>query len=198
VRIIVAGKWAVTAALAFLVLPPPCGGKTLAMVGGKAITEVDVEASLGYLPRGGALRDATEALVEREIILALARAKALSVSADEVSRARALAARAYPPPAGAGGADSRATIAEDILISKYIDLYVFPRVRVDEETLTNFFVENAASFIKRPPRDRNALEKVFPRYRNEVLYRYVKREIRRILTETGNEARAELAVEIRI
>jgi hypothetical protein len=85
-----------------------------------------------------------------------------------------------------------------MLISKYIDLYVFPRIKADEETLTNYFVDNASSFIKRPPRDRVTLEKIYPQYRNEVLYRYVKREIGRILAEVGNEARAGLSVEIGI
>jgi hypothetical protein len=184
VRIAALGNRLAAAALALLALSPPCGGKTLATVDGKAITEADVTA--------------TEALVEREIVLALARAKALTVSREEVSRAVTLAARAYPPPAGSGGAASRQYIAEEILISKYIDLYVFPRIKADEETLTNYFVRNAGSFIKRPPRDRATLEKIYPRYRNEVLYRYVKREIGRLLAKAANEARAGLSVEIRI
>lgn len=197
-RIDAASKWAAAAAIVLLALPPSCFGKTLATVNGKAVTEADVTAFLGYLPRGAELREATEALVEREVILAVARAKALTVSPEEVSRAATLAARAYPPPAASGDAASRKYIAEEILISKYIDLYVFPRVKVDEETLTNYFIENAKSFARRPPRDRAALKKIFPRYRNEVLYRYVKREIRHILAETGNEARAGLSVEILI
>jgi hypothetical protein len=184
--------------LSLLALSLPCGGKTLATVDGRVITEADVTSFLGYLPRGGALREATEALVEREIVLALARVKALSVSEEEVSRATTLAARAHPPPAGYGGAASRKYMAEELLISKYIDLYVYPRVRADEETLNEYFIDNASSFMKRPPRDRAALEKMYPQYRNEVLYRYVKREIGRILTEAGNEARSGLAVEIRI
>lgn len=197
-RIAALAKRFAAAALALLALSPPCAAKTLATVDGKAVTEADVAAFLGYLPRGGALREATEALVEREIILALARVKALTVSPEEVSRAVTLATRAHSPPAGSGGAASRQYIAEEILISKYIDLYVYPRIKADEETLTEYFVDNAASFLKRPPRDRAAREKIYPRYRNEVLYRYVRREIRRLLAETGNEARARLAVEIRI
>ena len=184
--------------LTLLAFSIPCGGKTLATVDGRAITEADVTSFLGYLPRGGALRDATEALVEREIVLALARAKALSVSEEVVSRAVTLAARAHLPPAGSGGAASRKYIAEELLISKYIDLYVYPRIKADEETLSDYFVNNASSFIKRPPRDRAALKKIYPQYRNEVLYRYVKREIRRILTGAGKDARGELEVEIYI
>jgi hypothetical protein len=80
VRITAPGKRLAASALALLALSPPCGGKTLATVDGKAITEADVTAFLGYLPRGGTLREATEALVERQIILALARGKALTVS----------------------------------------------------------------------------------------------------------------------
>jgi hypothetical protein len=183
--------------LALLALSPPCGGETLATVGGRAITEADVSAFYGHLPRGEALREATAALVEREIILALARGKALTASPEEVTRAISLAARAHSPPAGAGGA-SRRFIAEEILVAKYIDLYIYPRVKVDEKALTEYFVGHAASFVKRPPRGRAALEKIYPKYRNEVLYRYVKREIERLLAEAGNEARAALGVEIRI
>ncbi|HUU57006.1 MAG TPA: hypothetical protein VMW93_06675 [bacterium] len=196
-RIAALAKGTAAASLVLLALSPPCGGETLATVGGKAVTEADVSALLGYLPRGEALRAATEALVEREIILALARGKALTASPEEVSRAVSLAARAHSPPAGSGGTASRQYIAEEILISKYIDLYIFPRIKVDEETLTEYFIGNAASFLKRPPRDRAALEKIYPQYRNEVLYRYVKREIERLLVEAGNEARAGLVVEIR-
>lgn len=181
-----------------LALYTPCAAKTLATVDGKAITEVDVSAFLGYVPSGAALREATEALVEREIILSLARSKALSVSSEEVSRAVTLAARAHLPPAGAGGTASRQYIAEELLISKYIDLYVYPRIKADEKTLTAYFVDHAGNFMKRPPRDRAALKEMFPRYRNDVLYRYVKREIARLLAEEGNEARAGMAIEIRI
>ena len=197
-RVTAHGTWAIAAALAALALAAPCGGKTLAMVDGKAITDADVSAFFGYLPRGGALREATEALVEREIILALARGKALSVSPEEVSRAASLAARAHLPPAGSGGAASRKYIAEELLISKYIDLYIFPRIKLDEETLTAYFLDHPGAFLKRPPRDRAALKKMFPSRRNEVLYRYVRREIERLLVEAANEGRAGLGVEIRI
>ena len=196
-RIAALAKRLAAASLVLLALSPPCVAKTLATVGGKAVTEADVSAFLGYLPRGEGLREATEVLVEREVILALARGKALTASPEEVSRAVSLAARAHSPPAGSGGTASRQYIAEEILISKYIDLYVYSRIKADEETLIEYFVDNAASFLKRPPRDRAALEKIYPRYRNEVLYRYVKREIERLLVEAGNEARAGLAVEIR-
>lgn len=197
-RIAAPAKRVAPVLLTLLALSPPCGAKTLATVDGKAVTEADVAAFAGYLPRGGALREATEALVEREIVLALARAKALSVSADEVSRAVTLAGRAHLPPAGSGGAASRKYIAEELLISKYIDLYVYPRIKADEETLTEYFVAHASSFLKRPPRNRAALEEIYPRYRNEVLYRYVKREIGRIMSEAGKDARAKFAVEIYI
>jgi hypothetical protein len=189
---------AAAAGLALLALSPPSGGETLATVGGRAITEADVSAFYGYLPRGEALREATAALVERETILALARGKALTASPEEVARAVALAARAQFPPAGAGGDASRRFIAEEILVAKYIDLYIYPRVKVDEKALAEYFVGHASSFVKRPPRGRAALEKIYPKYRNEVLYRYVKREIERLLAEAGNEARAALGVEIRI
>jgi hypothetical protein len=183
---------AVAAALA----PPPAEARTLAVVGGKALTETDVLAVHGYLPQGPALREAVEELVEREIVLALARGKALGASSGEVDRAAALATKAFRPPFPTNSEAYRRRLAEEITIAKYLDRYMYPRVAVTDEALRAYFVARPGEFMKRPPRDRAALEKLFPRYRNEVLYRYVKAELRRLLAEAAREARPSLNVEI--
>lgn len=173
-------------------------GTTLATVGGETITEADVAAALGYVPSGPALRETVDGLVEREIVLALAERKGLDTSSAEVTRAAALAARAHLPAFSLSAESYRRRLAEEITISKYIDLYVYPRIKADEETLQNYFVRNASRFVKRPPADKAALKKLFGPRRNEVLYSYVKREIKKILAENAHDARAELGVEIYI
>jgi hypothetical protein len=173
-------------------------GKVLASVGGEVVTEADVVAAADHLPSGRALRGIVEGLVERKIVLALARDKALGASSDEVNRALALAEKAYPPGADVDSASLRKSLADEIVVAKYIDLYVFPRINVGEELLLEYFLKRPSVFIKRPPRDRVALKKLFPRYRNEVLYRYVRAEIERLLQEAGNDARSSLNVEIYI
>lgn len=191
-------KNVIGAAVASLALCPPSWGTTLASVGGKVITDADVTLVLGYLPEGRALREAVAALVERELILTLAKKKALAASADEVARAATLAAKAHRPRAEIDRDLLRRHLEEEIVIKKFIDLYVYPRVRVEEGALRAYFTARPSVFMKRPPRDHAALERLYPRYRNEVLYRYVKKEIRRLLAEAGNKARADLAVEIYI
>jgi hypothetical protein len=173
-----------------------CGGKTLASVGGEAITDGDVIAAAGYMPKGEKLREVVGGLVERKIIFMLGKSKALAASADEVNRAATLTARAFAPAGKVDGTAYRRYLAEEIVISKYIDLYVFPQIKADEEKLTEYFLKKPGLFIKRPPQDRAALKKMFPAYRNEVLYRYVRAEVARLLRESGNEARAVLNVEI--
>lgn len=177
-------------------LAAACRGKALASVEGDVIDEGDVIAAAGYLPKGEKLREVVDGLIERRIILSLAENKALGASDDEVNRAAALAAKAYRPTGSADAATFRRYLAEEIVISKYIDLYVFPRIKADEETLTAYFLRRPDLFIKRPPQNRATLKKMFPRYRNEVLYRYVHAEVGRLLREAGNEARAGLDVEI--
>ncbi|NIT36534.1 MAG: hypothetical protein GTN49_08540 [candidate division Zixibacteria bacterium] len=185
-------------AIASLALCPPSWGTALASVGGEVITDVDVTLALGYFPEGGALREAVTALVERKIILTLAKNKALAASAEEVSRAATLAAKAHRPPPEIDRDLSRRYLEEEVVIKKFIDLYVYPRIRVEEGALRAYFAARPSAFMKRPPRDRAALERLYPQYRNEVLYRYVKKEIRRLLVEAGNKARADLAVAVYI
>jgi len=185
---------AITAALT----AAPAEARTLALVGDDAVTEADVLAVHGYLPQGPALREAVDELVEREIVLTLARGKALGASAEEVDRTAALAAKAFPPPFPTNSEGYRRRLAEEITIAKYIDRYMYPRIKVTEEALQEYFVARPGEFIKRPPRDRAALEKLFPAHRNEVLYRYVKAELRKLLAEAAREARASLNVEIYI
>lgn len=197
-RVKIYWKKIIAAAVASLALCPPSWGTALASVGGKVITDADVTLAFGYLPEGGALREAVAALVEREIILTLAKKKALAASAEEVARAATLAAKAHRPPAEIDRGLLRRHLEEEIVIKKFIDLYVYPRVRVEEGALRAYFAARPSVFMKRPPRDRAALESLYPQYRNEVLYRYVKNEIRRLLAEAGNKARADLAVEIYI
>ena len=180
----------------FAALAAACAGKALASVGGEVIGEGDVIAAVGYLPKGGKLREVVDGLVERKIILSLAKNKALAASGDEANRAAALAAKAYRPTGNVDAATFRRYLAEEIVISKYIDLYIFPRIKADEETLLAYFLKRPGLFLKRPPQDRAALKKMFPRYRNEVLYRYIRAETGRLLRESGNAARAGLNVEI--
>ncbi len=186
---------ALAALVMYAALAAPCRGKTLASFGSEVITEGDVIAAVGYLPKGETLREVVDGLVERKIILSLAKNKALGASSDEVTRTTALAVKAYQPTGAVDAATFRRYLAEEIIISKYVDLYVFPRIKVDDERLLAYFLERPSLFVKRPPRDRAALKKLFPRRRNEVLYRYVRAEIERLLRESGNEARAGLKVE---
>jgi hypothetical protein len=172
--------------------------KVLASVGDEIVTDADVIAAVGYLPSGRALRSTVEKLVEREIILELAKKKALAASRDEVNRALALAVKTHRLGVEVDLANFRKSLAEEIVIAKYIDLYIFPLIGVGEETLRAYFLKRPSLFMKRPPRDRDALEKLFPRHRNEVLYQYVRAEISRLLKETGNTARSDLNVEIYI
>jgi hypothetical protein len=172
-----------------------CRGKVLASVAGELITDADVIAAVGYAPKGEALREAVETWIQREVVLSLAKEKALAASSDEVNRAAALAAKAHRIEGDVDGASFRGYLAEEIVIAKYIDLYVFPRIKVDDKILLGYFLERPSLFVKRPPRDRAALEKLFPPHRNEVLYRYVRAEMERLLREEGNEARAGLDVE---
>lgn len=189
-------KEAFCALFILLTFGAPSRGEVLASVGERVITEADVVAALGYMPKGEALREAVRGLVEREIILAVAESKALGASADEVTRAAALAAKAHRRPGDINSESFRRYLAEEIVIAKYIDLYIFPRIETEDEALLEYFLERPSLFVARPPRDRAALKKLFPRYRNEVLYRYVQREIKRLLRITGNESRATLGVEI--
>jgi hypothetical protein len=177
---------------------PAAFGTALASVDGKTITEADVTAALGYVPSGPALRETVDGLVEREIVLALAKRKGLGATSDEVTRAAALAARAHLPGFSLSSESYRRRLAEEITISKYIDLYVYPRIQADEESLQDYFIKNASRFVKRPPADKAALKKLFPPRRNEVLYRYVKSRIKKILAESAHDARGELGVEVYI
>ncbi len=173
-------------------------GKVLASVGDEIVTDAEVIAAVGYLPSGRALRSTVEKLVERQIILEVAKKKALAASRDEVNRTLALAVKTHKPGAGVDLANFRRSLAEEIVIAKYVDLYIFPLINVGEEALRAYFLKKPSLFMKRPPRDRDALEKLFPRYRNEVLYHYVRAEIGRLLKETGDAARSDLNVEIYI
>jgi hypothetical protein len=170
----------------------------LASVGDEVVTDADVIADVGYLPSGQVLRGTVEKLVERKIILSLARRKALAASSGEVDRAFALAVKTNRPGPEVDLANFRKSLADEIAIAKYIDLYVFPRIDAGDERLRAYFLNRPSLFMKRPPRDRAAIEKLFPRYRNEVLYRYVGAEIERLLREAGNAARLDLNVEIYI
>jgi hypothetical protein len=174
----------------------PSRGEVLASVGGKVVTEADVIAAFGYMPKGEALREAVGGLVERDIILALAEGKALAAEPDEVTRAAASAAKTRRPAGDVNSETFRRYLAEEITIAKYIDLYIFPRIKVEEKALMEYFLERPSLFMTRPPRDRAALRKLFPRHRNEVLYRYIQSEIKRLLRAAGNAARAGLDVEI--
>lgn len=179
----------------FSIWAAECRGKVLASVEGEVITDADVIAAVGYAPKDEALREAVETWIQREIVLSLAKNKALAASSDEVNRAAALVAKAHRIAGDVDGASFRGYLYEEIVIAKYIDLYVFPRIKVNDKKLLRYFLDRPFLFIKRPPRDRAALEKLFPRHRNEVLYRYVRAEIERFLGETANEARAGLNVE---
>ena len=179
----------------FAISAGACRGKVLASVGGEVITDADVIAAAGYMPEGEALREAVETWIQREIVLSLAKNKALAASSDEVNRAAALAAKAHRTGGEVNAMSFRGYLAEEIVIAKYIDLYVFPRIKVDDNDLLRYFLDRPSLFTKRPPRDRAALEKLFSRYRHEVVYRYLRAEIERLLRETANAGRAGLNVE---
>ncbi len=174
----------------------PAGAATLAKVGGAAITDRDVIAAYGRLSAGAALRTDVDALVARRLVLKLARAKALAATDAEVSRAARLAAKARGPNKATNAATFRAYLAEEITIAKYIDLYIYPRIKADEPALREYFYGHVSLFVARPPAGRAAAAALFPRYRNEVLYRYVRSEIGRLLAEEAARIRKDAHVRI--
>lgn len=120
-------------------------GAALASVGGEAITAPDVVAAEGKLPRGADLKEALVKLVERRLVLRQARAKGLDATPEEVNRAATLAFRAYAPNQATDDAAFRRYLAEEIIVKKYIDLYIFPRIVLDDDHLRPFFVAQGST-----------------------------------------------------
>lgn len=169
---------------------------TLAVVDGVPITDADVAAATGGDLAGERLRVAVDKLVERQLILEIAERKGLAATAEEVNRAAALAAKAYGPNRDTSPGQFRRHLAEEITISHYIDLYIYPRIPTDEATVKAWFVQKAPSFMEKAPRTRAAREEEYPRYRNEAQYYYVRSEIARILGEEAAAARKSARVKV--
>jgi len=146
------------------------------------------------VPAGAALAEVVDALIDRRLIVNAARAKGLAVEEEEITHAAALLAQAFGPGAVSGAAFRR-YLAEDLLVSEYIDLYLYPRVRKDDDAVRAWFVSRGHLFIKQAPRDRAAREAVFPKFRNEALYHYLRDEITRLLKEEAAAARRNTPVE---
>jgi len=169
---------------------------TLAVVDGVAITDADVAAATGGDLTGERLRAAVDKLIERQLILELSQRKGLAATAEEVDRAAALAAKAYGSNRDTSPGQFRRRLAEEITISHYIDLYICPRIPMDEATVKAWFVQKAPSFMEKAPRTRGAREEEFPRFSNEARYYYVRSEISRLLGEEATAARKSARVKV--
>ena len=184
-----------TILLISLLLTAAAGAGTLATVGEDKITSADVIAAEGTLPTGEKLAIAVENLIQRTVILNLARGKGLQVTDAELDRAATLSARAYGPRNTLNDAAWRRYLAQDILIVKYINLYVYPRVNPTDEDLLTFFIAHGGEWEKGLPIAKDARANLFGKYRNETLYYYTRAAITRILEEDGTRARTALKIE---
>lgn len=172
------------------------GAETLAVVGDAAITTADVLAALGEIPQGSKLADALDGLIERQLILNLARQKGLYADEAEVERTRELFNRAFGPETAPAAAETRKFLGEEIVISKYINLYLYPRIKTDDESLKQWFLEGGYTKIKRAPADGKAREAAFSKLRNEILYHYLQAEITRLLAEEVAAARTTTRIKV--
>jgi hypothetical protein len=155
-----------------------------ATVNGHEITQSDVITAVGYVPSGSTeLTAVVTGLVERGIVLELAERKGLTCTDAELSRTLTLIGKTRGTNNTLPDADYRRFIREEIIIGKYIDKYVYPRVTVSEEQLERLFLLVPGEFVRPVPATRTRLKEIFPLYRNGVYNRYVKIEVARILEE---------------
>jgi len=167
-----------------LFVPAAAGAATYAVVEGQAITDGDVVAAVGYVPSDAAgLANVVEGLVERKIVLGLAERKGLECTDAELNRTLTLIAKTRGANDVLPADDYRRFISEEIVIGKYIDEYIYPKVYVTDEQLERLFLLIPGDFVKPAPAARTRLEEIFPAYRNEVYNRYVKIEVARVLRE---------------
>lgn len=167
-----------------LLTPTFAGSATYAVVEGQAITDVDVVAAAGHVPsNAAALANVVEGLVERKIILGLAEREGLECTDGELNRTLALIAKTRGANDVLPADDYRRYIREEIIIGKYINEYVYPKVSAPDEQIERLFLLIPGEFVKPVPTTRTRLEEIFPVYRNEVYNRYVKIEVARLLRE---------------
>jgi hypothetical protein len=168
---------------------------TLAVVNGEKITTADIVAAEGKTPTGDALNQAVDRFIERKLLAGRARAEGVDVPPALLARGYELAHRAWGPNRLTDDAAFRRYLNEEILIRKYMDLYIFPQLNPDEETLQRYFVDHATQFLKKPPADRAARLALFPPRQYEVLYQYLREEMARRLAEEVAVARASATIE---
>jgi len=166
-----------------------------AAVGEYQITSADISYSMGYLPSDAAeLKKAIRAMVERYAALTIAEREGYTVDDEEIDRALGLIIKTRggnfitPSPA------HREYVRQELVISEFIDVHIYPRVKASENELLTLFLLNPYEYMKYPPRGKSALKKAFPKYRNEVLNTYVTLQVGRLLAEAIEAVRAELNI----
>jgi hypothetical protein len=163
---------------------PNADATTYAVVEGHEITQGDVITAVGYVPSNNSeLANVVKGLVERKIILGVAERKGITCTDAELNRTLALIAKTRGHNNVVPVEDYRRYIREEIIIGKYIDEYVYPRVSASEEQIERLFLLIPGEFVKPVPATRSRLKEIFPLYRNFVFNRYVKLEVARILSE---------------
>ncbi len=168
----------------YLLFATAAAPTTYATAGDHAITQGDVIRAVGYVPSyPGELADVVTGLVEREIILGLAERKGITASDAELNRTLALISKTRGTNNFLAAEDYRRYVREEIIIGKYIDEYVYPRITISDEQLERLFLLIPAEFVKPVPGTRTRLLDIFPLYRNKVLSKYVKIEVARLLRE---------------
>jgi hypothetical protein len=155
---------------------------TYAVIEGHDITDGDVIAAVGYVPSNDSeLAKAVKGLVERKIILGLAERKGITCTDAELDRTLGLIADIRGANNVLAAEDYRSYIREEIIIGKYIDKYVYPRVSASDEDIERLFLLIPGEFVNPVPTTRSRLKEIFPLYRSAVYNRYVKIELARIL-----------------
>ena len=180
--------------LAALVLGNAAAAETLAVVGDVEITTADVVDAAGKMPTGDDLKNVVNGLIDRALLLKLAEGKGLTVTTADVDRAAVLSRRAFGANAATGEAAYRKYLRQELTITKYIDLYIYPRIDPTDANLRAFFGAHGLEWLKTMPAEGPARAALFARDRNEVWYRYVGSEMNRLLAADVAAARERVKV----
>lgn len=165
-----------------LLAPVAADATTYAVIEGHEITDGDVITAVGYVPSNESeLAKVVKGLVERKIILGLAERREITCTDAELDRTLGLIADIRGANKFLAAEDYRSYIREEIIIGKYIDEYVYPRVSASEEDIERLFLLVPGEFVNPVPKTRSRLKEIFPLYRNAVHNRYVKIELARLL-----------------
>lgn len=166
-----------------------------AAVGEYQITSTDISYALGYIPsNSNELKNVVKDMVERYAVLTIAERKGYAVDSEEINHALALMTKTRGANSITPNSVQREYIRQELVISEYIDGYIYPRVEADEDNLFILFSLDPYVYMKYPPQGKAALKQVFPKYRNAVLNTYVTLQVGRLLAEAIEAARGELDI----